>query len=275
MILIQQGGGYASFARTFYLENRQIPTCVIDIPFHHPNAVNIILSEITATDSYTEVYYDENGKRFVRQLNLLGLEKDPDNPKQKKDLKRSNKSKIKELLLVTGGGRGIASECALSLAKENKATLAILGRSQPEDNQELAENLARMKSANIQVHYYSCDVSDAESVQQTIAEIKTNLGEITGILHSAGVNTPKLIQHLEPEDFLATLAPKVKGLQHILTEINPDSLNYLITFGSIIAETGLKGEADYGLANEWLGNIVAEFSRKYPNCRCLNLEWSV
>jgi enediyne polyketide synthase len=64
-------------------------------------------------------------------------------------------------------------------------------------------------------------------------------------------------------------------LQHILTEINPDSLNYLITFGSIIAETGLKGEADYGLANEWLGNIVGEFSRKYPNCRCLNLEWSV
>ena len=275
LILIQQGGGYASFARTFYLENRQIPTCVIDIPFHHPNAVNIILSEITATDSYTEVYYDENGKRFLRQLNLLGLEKDTDNPKQKKALKRSNKSKIKELLLVTGGGRGIASECALSLAKENKATLAILGRSQPEDNRELAENLARMKSANIQVHYYSCDVSDAESVQQTIAEIKTNLGEITGILHGAGVNTPKLIQHLEPEDFIATLAPKVKGLQHILTEINPDSLNYLITFGSIIAETGLKGEADYGLANEWLGDIVGEFSRKYPNCRCLNLEWSV
>ncbi|MFM7713612.1 MAG: SDR family NAD(P)-dependent oxidoreductase, partial [Microcystis sp.] len=72
----------------------------------------------------------------------------------------------------------------------------------PEDNRELAENLARMKSANIQVYYYSCDVSDAESVQQTIAEIKTNLGEITGILHGAGVNTPKLIQHLEPEKII-------------------------------------------------------------------------
>ncbi|GBL10699.1 hypothetical protein MSj_02192 [Microcystis aeruginosa Sj] len=68
MILIQQGGVYASFARTFYLENRQISTCVIDIPFHHPNAVNIILSEITATDSYTEVYYDENGKRWLYRI---------------------------------------------------------------------------------------------------------------------------------------------------------------------------------------------------------------
>lgn len=49
----------------------------------------------------------------------------------------------------------------------------------------------------------------------------------------------------------------------------------LITFGSIIARTGLVGEADYGLANEWLGRIVEKFQGEHPHCCCLNLEWSV
>ncbi len=61
----------------------------------------------------------------------------------------------------------------------------------------------------------------------------------------------------------------------MLAAINPDSLKHLITFGSIIAETGLPGEADYGLGNEWLGRCVAEFKQKYPHCHCLNLAWSV
>jgi enediyne polyketide synthase len=52
-------------------------------------------------------------------------------------------------------------------------------------------------------------------------------------------------------------------------------LKTLITFGSIIARTGLPGEADYGLANQWLGLMVKDFQEKYPHCRCLNLEWSV
>ena len=49
----------------------------------------------------------------------------------------------------------------------------------------------------------------------------------------------------------------------------------MITFGSIIARTGLPGEADYALANEELGQILQQFQQHHPHCQCLNLEWSV
>ncbi len=38
----------------------------------------------------------------------------------------------------------------------------------------------------------------------------------------------------------------------LLVAVDPAALKLLITFGSLIARTGLRGEADYGLSNEWL-----------------------
>src|SRR5205823_6206299 len=39
--------------------------------------------------------------------------------------------------------------------------------------------------------------------------------------------------------------------------------------------TGLPGEADYGLANEWLTQLCAEWQTGHPSCRCLAVEWSI
>ena len=52
-------------------------------------------------------------------------------------------------------------------------------------------------------------------------------------------------------------------------------MRLLVTFGSIIARTGLPGEADYATANEWLAALTREFQASHPRCRCLALEWSV
>jgi len=39
-----------------------------------------------------------------------------------------------------------------------------------------------------------------------------------------------------------------------------------MSFGSIIGETGLPGEADYALANEWLALRIDRFAREHPAC---------
>src|SRR5262249_27814187 len=44
---------------------------------------------------------------------------------------------------------------------------------------------------------------------------------------------------------------------------------------SILAETGLRGEAEYALANEWLARWTEILARRLPSCRCLALQWSV
>ncbi len=48
-----------------------------------------------------------------------------------------------------------------------------------------------------------------------------------------------------------------------------------MAFGSIIARTGLEGEADYAVANEWMARDVERWGADHPHCRCLTIDWSV
>jgi len=80
---------------------------------------------------------------------------------------------------------------------------------------------------------------------------------------------------INAETFADTLAPKIPGAENLLAAIDPEALRLFITFSSIIARTGLPGEAHYGLANEWLTRLTEHWQTAHPHCRCLAIEWSV
>ena len=67
---------------------------------------------------------------------------------------------------------------------------------------------------------------------------------------------PQLLRSLDEAAFRRTLLPKVQGLRNLLAAINADRLRILVSFGSIIARTGMRGEADYAVANEWLSRLT-------------------
>ena len=264
-VLVQHGGGAAAFARTLYLEEPEVTTCIVDVPLDNPKATEWVIAEAMAAVGHTEAHYDCSGRRREPVLRLLPTEKElSDLPLGPSDV-----------LLVTEGGKGIAAECALSLACETGARLALLGRSQPPSDTELAANLQRMAAAGVDFQYESADVTDEEAVRSAVVELEALLGPITAILHGAGTNVPQLIGALDEEAFLRTLAPKVRGARNVLAAVDPDPLRLFITFSSIIARTGMRGEADYALANEWLTRLTERFQAEHPACRSIAIEWSV
>ncbi|MCP2732006.1 SDR family NAD(P)-dependent oxidoreductase, partial [Symplocastrum sp. BBK-W-15] len=250
----------------------------IDVPLCKDISENIfiewVLAEAKAAVGYVESDYDISGVRREPILRLLPNSTPPTPPYQGGKISIQNLTST-DLLLVTGGGKGIAAESAISLAKETGIRLALLGRSHPNNDTELAANLERMAGLGIQFKYIAADVTNSSAVRGAIAEFEAELGTITAILHGAGTNVPQLLTSLDETAIKRTLAPKVQGLHNILAAVNPYHLKLLVAFGSIIARTGLRGEADYALANEWLGNITESFGIKYPNCRCVTIDWSV
>jgi enediyne polyketide synthase len=263
--LIQQGGTGGGFARTLHLEVPGATTTVIDLPLDHPNAASWVAAEIALASGYTEAHYDAEGNRRVPVLRLLSTSGE----------NGALPIGAEDVLLVTGGGKGIAAECALDLARSSGARLALLGRSLPEADAELAANLERMAAAGITLLYVPTDVTDASAVADAVAQVGATLGPVTAVLHGAGANSPRLLSAMDEAGFLRTLAPKTVGLRNVLAAIDPDRLRLLVTFGSIIARTGLRGEADYAVANEQLARATERFAREHPGCRCLALEWSV
>ena len=266
LVLVQHGVGAAAFARTLHLEAPDLTTCVVNVPIDHAEAVRWVLAEAKAAASgYSEAHYDWTGQRREPVLRLLPLSEDSTELPLGPD----------DVLLVTGGGKGIAAECAISLASETGASLVLLGRSSPDEDGELASNLDRIRDVGIRFRYYPVDVTDREAVRAGLGQAQAELGPITSFLHGAGKNVPRLIGALDEAEFLDTLAPKLRGVRNVLAAIDRDRLRLLITFGSLIARTGMRGEAHYAVANEWLAAFVERWQFEHPKCRCLNVEWSV
>ncbi|MGH8908978.1 MAG: type I polyketide synthase [Egibacteraceae bacterium] len=272
VLVVQHGGGGSAFARTLFLEAEHINVCVVDVGYDQAaGAADTIVAEVAAADGFVEAHYSADGHRRSPVLRPLAAAPVGSAPDVLSGLGPA------DVLLVTGGGKGIAAECALALGQATGVRLALVGRSRSGDDPELDANLARMRAAGVQVAYASGDLTDPSRTEAAIAALQQALGPITAVLHGAGMNIPCLIRELDEERVLATLKPKVHGLQHVLAALDsraPAGLRLLIAFGSLIARAGMRGEGDYGLANEWMALEVERFAGAHPGCRCLTLEWS-
>ncbi len=264
-VLVQHGHGAAAFARTLHLESPDVTTCVVNIPESHPQASQWVTAEVLAAHGFVEVYYDAQGRRFEKVMRPVPLR----DTSGKLPLTRT------DLLLVSGGGKGITAECAIAIAKETGARLVLLGRATPETDTKLAANLERMTVSGVKFKYISVDINDAIAVRQAVKTVEKELGPVTGILHGAARNEPQLLTNLNEDSFQRTLSVKVQGARNLLAAVDPKELRLLIGFGSVIARSGLPGEADYALANEWLTRLVEHWKVTHPACRCLAIEWSI
>jgi enediyne polyketide synthase len=264
-ILVQQDNGAASFAKTLHLEAPDVRTCVVNLPFDHPNAVDWLAAEAKAVTGFSQAHYDSEGVRRTPVLELLPLEEGPTGiPLDSGDV-----------LLVTGGGKGITAECAFDLAMATGARLALMGRSDPARDADLRQNLERFNAAGVNFLYLPADVSDSEAVRGAVRQFESALGPITAFLHGAGVNEPRLLKSIDESSFLHTLEPKLMGARNVLAAIDPRRLKLFISFGSLIARAGMRGEGEYAVANEWLTALSDRWQKAHPHCRCVMIEWSV
>ncbi|GAA1985803.1 type I polyketide synthase [Nocardiopsis rhodophaea] len=261
-------GGAAGITRTLALERPDLPIRVIDLSTGAAAwTADELRREAETGDGFEEVRRADDGTRQVPRLRFDAR------PPDTRDA--PVRFGANDVLLATGGGKGIGAESVLGLVQRTGARVAVVGRARPADDTELAGNLRRMRDAGITVHYVRADITDPAAVNTAVEEAEEALGPVTAILHSAGANRPRLLADLGPDELAATLGPKTTGLSHLLDAVDTARLRAVVAFGSVIARTGMRGEADYALANEWLRLDVEDAARRLPGCRCLTVEWSV
>ena len=270
-VVVQGKFGASGLARTAFLEAGEVATTIVTVP--DPAAadavedtVRKVVAEVTATTAFREVRFEADGTRTTPLLTVVQA---PAEPREDTPLDET------DVLLVTGGGKGITAECALLMAKDSGAKLALVGRDEVADDEELSANMERLDAAGITYRYERADVTDAEQVAAAVAAFREHLGEITAVMHGAGRNVPGALANLTEVDFAQTLAPKVTGLVTVLDAIDEDKVKLLVTFGSIIGRAGLKGEAHYSTANDWMTELTVDFQQRHPDARALATEWSV
>lgn len=161
-----------------------------------------------------------------------------------------------DLVLVTGGAKGITFEHTLALSRILHCSFVLIGSTEKDEIFKLGSttfaNITALKETSENVFYYSCDLSDSIKTRKTIKEIIKRHGKISGILHGAGISNYALFQDMEKSSFDRCLAVKVGSLLDILSVCGTGNLKFVHLISSVLAKTGMRMQADYTFANSWL-----------------------
>jgi enediyne polyketide synthase len=261
LALCHRGAPVAAFARSVAAEGYFQSVRVIDLG--EANSGDPRLAELLSSDAsgYHETRFADAG--IIEEPIFAPIEP-----------ARSRSAAISEsdVVVIVGGGKGIAAECAFEIARRG-AAIVLVGRSAASDP-AVAETLSRAEQKKLRCRYVCSDVLNPESLRTGLAPVIEEYGPATTLLYAPALNPPMRLVELDADAILRTLMPKTIGLQSVLDVLGPE-LRRLITFGSIIGRIGLEGETHYALANAMQTAATEAWAAASNSRTALAIEWSV
>ncbi len=198
------------------------------------------------------------------------------------------KIKQKGVYLVTGGLGGIGLVLAEYLAREVKAKLVLVGRSEfPEveqweqwinthhKNDAISRKIKKLKqllAMGSEIYICQADIANLEQVVALREKIINKYGNIDGVIHAAGKPGGGMIQLKKKEQAEQVLLPKVQGAQFLYKVMKEDNLDFMILCSSLNAITGGFGQLDYSAANAFLDAFAQEYDSK-RGTRLVSIDW--
>lgn len=198
------------------------------------------------------------------------------------------KIKQKGVYIITGGLGGIGLVLAEYLAREAKARLVLVGRSEFPDVEQweqwitthhkrdtISKKIKKLKqllALGAEIYVCQANVADLEQVRSLRERIINKYGAIDGVIHAAGNPGGGMIQLKKKEQAEQVLLPKVQGAQLLYKTIKEDNLDFMIFCSSLNAITGGFGQLDYSAANAFLDALAQAYDSK-RGTRLVSIDW--
>ena len=152
-----------------------------------------------------------------------------------------------QVVVVSGGGRGIGRVIAQRFAADN-ATVVALDLAFPADDGE-------------PIHPVLCDVTSPDSVSQAIGGIVEKYGRIDVLINNAGINVEGAVETLDPARFRAAFDVNVFGVfllsQAVIPAMKSAGRGRILNAASFAAIIPSIGAAAYGASKA----AVVQFTR--------------
>ncbi|HEY6876484.1 MAG TPA: SDR family NAD(P)-dependent oxidoreductase, partial [Polyangiales bacterium] len=190
--------------------------------------------------------------------------------------------------VLTGGLGGMALELAAHMAKTKRVKLALLARSALPPEQEWDLVLANvdpaspgarriravraLREAGADARVYACDIADETTLAAALARVRSELGLINGVLHTAGVMDDEPMEERTLPSMQRVLDPKVRGTL-LLDRLIVEPLDVFVLFSSVASLLGLPGQVDYTAANAFLDVFAQERAQRAPG-RTVVINWN-
>ncbi len=264
-----------SYASSVSFERKKLKVRVLDFsPEVEPTVLaGKVILELSTPEDFSAIGYDSN---LVRRIPAI-------RPKQPVEFKSRNISWTDEdVIIVTGGAKGITAECALAFAENTGVKMALIGSSPaPEDisrtksDSKIISTLKRFESKGIECRYYSCDIGSYDAVEKVIQTVQAELGSVTGVIHGAALNMPGRVELTWLGSAFHEVKPKVLGIFNICKALENSPLKLIVGFTSSSGIFGTHGNTWYSFSNEALDIILRRYGEKHPETSVISIAWSL
>ena len=153
-----------------------------------------------------------------------------------------------KIALVTGASRGIGKAIALSLGKSGAEVIVNYSSSEEKANAVVEQ----IKSFGSRAHKIKFDVSDEESVNNSISKIIKDIGSIDILINNAGITRDGLLMRMKSSQWEEVIDTNLKGVYLCTKYVSKFMLKQrsgkIINITSIVGLIGNPGQANYSSA---------------------------
>ncbi len=167
-----------------------------------------------------------------------------------------------KVALVTGAGRGIGREIALTLAGYGADVIVNYNGSQVQAEAAAAEIEAMgRKAAAVQ-----CSVAEDEACGKMIEDMLARFGHIDILVNNAGITRDNLVVKISEADFDSVIATNLKGTFHTIKHMYRAFLKQrsgrIINIASVSGILGNAGQANYAASKAGIIGLTKSAARE-------------
>ncbi len=261
----------AAMAKSVHLERDDLRVRVLDFSrgLDPEKLAEIVLSEINTPTPFAALGFDfELNRKEARMSVAEPVDYTP----------RNIEWSSGDVMVVTGGARGITAAIAFELARRTGVRMALLGSSEhpgKKSGGEISKTLKKYSDSGLVAEYFSCDVRDSQAVREAVEKITATMGAVTGVVHGAGLNRPRPASHVSIPDAIEEVSPKLLGVLNLMGALENAPLKMFAGLSSIIGSTGMPGNAWYGFSNEVLEILLGRLSAQRPEVATVSVGYSI
>ncbi len=167
-----------------------------------------------------------------------------------------------KVALVTGAGRGIGRQIALTLA-EYGADVIVNYNGSRERAEEVVREIETMgrKAAAVQ-----CSVADFTACGKMIEEMLAEFGHIDILVNNAGITKDNLMIKMSEADFDAVIETNLKGtfntMKHMYRPFLKQKAGRIINLSSVTGLLGNAGQANYAASKAGIIGLTKSAARE-------------
>jgi len=170
-----------------------------------------------------------------------------------------------KVALVTGAGRGIGRQIALTLAQNGAAV--IVNYNGYKDSAE--EVVAAIRQSGGSAEAMQCNVADFASSEEFVRTVLDQYKRVDILVNNAGITRDNLIMRMTEEDYDAVLDTNLKGafnmIRHLSRSMIRQRSGRIINISSVSGVLGNAGQSNYSASKAGLIGLTKSVAREFAS----------